>query len=145
VVDDASTDETVRLAKAAGATVIKRASNGGAAAARNAGVRHTPPWGLATNRIMGYRTLPKTQLKIPIRAARSLKLLFAYALMRDCGLSCCTIRGVSGIRNCSTDLLSPALRWSESKANPNRATPTEKNAGCRAFVAPNPPSPVRIH
>jgi glycosyltransferase involved in cell wall biosynthesis len=46
VVDDASTDETVRLAKAAGATVIKRASNGGAAAARNAGVRHTPPWGL---------------------------------------------------------------------------------------------------
>ena len=36
--------------------------------------------------------------------------------MRDGGLSCCTIRGVSGIRTCSTDLLSPALRG----ANPKR-------------------------
>jgi glycosyltransferase involved in cell wall biosynthesis len=41
VVDDASTDETASLAKAAGATVIEQATNGGAAAARNIGVQHT--------------------------------------------------------------------------------------------------------
>ena len=40
VVDDASTDETADVAKAAGATVIRLARNGGPGAARNHGVAH---------------------------------------------------------------------------------------------------------
>jgi hypothetical protein len=54
-----------------------------------------------------YQTLIKRSLFF--LAARSLKFLFAYDLVRDCGLSCCTIRGVSGIRTCSTDLLSQSF------------------------------------
>ncbi len=79
--------------------------------------------------------------------------------------------GASRIRTCSIALLSPALRWGESRANPNRplgnreirtcsvAPPspahrrgeseppnwaTEKNAGDSARSAPNPRSPVRL-
>ncbi|WP_187369204.1 glycosyltransferase family 2 protein [Baekduia soli] len=45
VVDDASTDATIQRAQAAGATVLRRERNGGAAAARNMGVEAaTQPW-----------------------------------------------------------------------------------------------------
>ncbi len=53
--------------------------------------------------------------------------------------------GASRIRTRSIALLSPALRWGESRANPNRPNlPTEKNAGYGHWIAVVPPSPVRI-
>ncbi len=54
-------------------------------------------------------------------------------ILRSRGL----LGGESRIRTLST----PRRIWSESEP-PN--LPTEKNAGCCAFEAPNPPSPVRM-